>query len=222
MEQQFSNRSAQQVQPQQHAFSTPPYTVYASQPPYISANYQAAPQPQPMNYQQSTNRYTTTRQMTPNQAPTNNQLPQRRVTNAVGSAVGNTMLSQGGTMSGIPSHQRFSSASETSHTISAAPMHTFNSFTHSRPPSTELPLRMVVDAKYVGAIIGQGGSSIREITKDSKAKCVVDIQKAVRDPLGNAEKVISILGQPESCSRACTKILEVVRREMEKDGSLKG
>lgn len=52
---------------------------------------------------------------------------------------------------------------------------------------------MVVDAKYVGAIIGQGGSSIREITKDSKAKCVVDIQKAVRDPLGNAEKVAHVL-----------------------------
>lgn len=227
MEQQFSNRSAPQAQPQQHVYSTPPYTVYPSQPPYISANYQAAPQPQPINYQQSTNRYTTTRQMTPNQTlsaqtPTNNQLPQRRVTSAVGSAAGNTMLSQGGNLSGVPSHQRFSSASEASHTISAAPVHAFSSFTpHNRPLSAELPLRMVVDAKYVGAIIGQGGSSIREITRDSKARCVVDVQKAVRDPLGNAEKVISILGQPESCSRACMRILEVVRREMEKDGSLK-
>ena len=86
----------------------------------------------------------------------------------------------------------------------------------------ELPLRMVVDAKYVGAIIGQRGTCIREITKESKARCVVDVQKAVRDPLGNSEKVISILGQPESRRRACMRILEVIRQEMEKDGSLKG
>uniref|UniRef100_A0A0N5ANF7 KH domain-containing protein n=1 Tax=Syphacia muris TaxID=451379 RepID=A0A0N5ANF7_9BILA len=226
MEQQFSNRSAQQAQPQQHVYSAPPYTVYTGQPPYISANYQTAPQPQPISYQQTTNRYTATRQMTPNQnlstqsfaAPSNTQLPQRRVGSGVGSTAGNAMLP----ISGAPSHQRFSSARDASHTISAASMHAFNSYTpHNRPPLTELPLRMVVDAKYVGAIIGQRGSCIREITKDSKARCVVDVQKAVRDPLGNAEKVISILGQPESCSRACMRILEVIRQEMEKDDSLK-
>lgn len=54
----------------------------------------------------------------------------------------------------------------------------------------DMPLRIVVDAKYVGAIIGQGGSNIREITKESKARCVVDVQRAVRDPAGNAEKVM--------------------------------
>jgi transcription antitermination factor NusA-like protein len=31
---------------------------------------------------------------------------------------------------------------------------------------------MTVDAKFVGAIIGQGGSNIRQITKESKARCV--------------------------------------------------
>lgn len=43
-----------------------------------------------------------------------------------------------------------------------------------RPPlaGQDMPLRMVVDAKYVGAIIGQGGANIREITKESKARCV--------------------------------------------------
>lgn len=52
-----------------------------------------------------------------------------------------------------------------------------------------MPLRIVVDARYVGAIIGQGGSNIREITKESKARCVVDVQRAVRDLTKNAEKV---------------------------------
>lgn len=41
-----------------------------------------------------------------------------------------------------------------------------------RPNSADMPLRMVVDARLVGAIIGQGGANIREITKDSKARCV--------------------------------------------------
>lgn len=52
-----------------------------------------------------------------------------------------------------------------------------------------MPLRIVVDARYVGAIIGQGGSSIREITKESKARCVVDVQRAARDLTKNTEKV---------------------------------
>ncbi|MCP9259424.1 Insulin-like growth factor 2 mRNA-binding protein 1 [Dirofilaria immitis] len=84
----------------------------------------------------------------------------------------------------------------------------------------DMPLRIVVDARYVGAIIGQGGSSIREITKESKARCVVDVQRVARDLTKNTEKVISILGQPEGCSKACTKILEVVRKEMEKDNTI--
>ncbi len=42
----------------------------------------------------------------------------------------------------------------------------------ARPNPSDMPLRMVVDARYVGAIIGQGGANIREITKESKARCV--------------------------------------------------
>lgn len=76
---------------------------------------------------------------------------------------------------------------------------------------------MVVEAKYVGAIIGQSGNNIREITKESKARCVVDTQRIVRDNQGNIEKIISITGTPENCSKACHKILEVVYREMDKD-----
>jgi hypothetical protein len=36
---------------------------------------------------------------------------------------------------------------------------------------TDIPVRMVVDFRYVGAIIGQGGANIRDITKDCKARC---------------------------------------------------
>lgn len=31
---------------------------------------------------------------------------------------------------------------------------------------------MVVNAKFVGAIIGQNGSIIREISQETKAKCI--------------------------------------------------
>lgn len=48
---------------------------------------------------------------------------------------------------------------------------------------------MTVDAKYVGAIIGQQGNKIKEITRESKAKCIVDAQKGMRDPQGSSEKV---------------------------------
>jgi len=76
---------------------------------------------------------------------------------------------------------------------------------------------MVVSARCVGAIIGQGGANIRQITKDSKARCVVDVSRGIRDPAGNVEKVINIYGTPENSSKACAKILEVVHHEMEKD-----
>lgn len=49
---------------------------------------------------------------------------------------------------------------------------TYNNSGQGRSPNTDIPLRMVVNAKYVGAIIGQGGANIRQITKDSKARCV--------------------------------------------------
>ncbi|CAJ0942951.1 unnamed protein product, partial [Mesorhabditis belari] len=84
-------------------------------------------------------------------------------------------------------------------------------------PQQDLPLRMVVEAKFVGAIIGQGGGNIREISKESKARCVVDVARAMRDQDGTIEKVISILGQPENCTKACVKILEVIQRELEKE-----
>jgi insulin-like growth factor 2 mRNA-binding protein 1 len=88
--------------------------------------------------------------------------------------------------------------------------------------SAGLPLRMIVGARYVGAIIGQGGANIREITRDSKARCVVDVNRGLRDQGGNVEKVINIYGTPESCTKAAVKILEVVLREAAKDPANQG
>lgn len=78
---------------------------------------------------------------------------------------------------------------------------------------------MVVNAKHVGAIIGQGGSKIREITNESGARCVVDSYKSAGETGTNFEKVIAVQGQLENCVQACTKILEVVNRELEKETS---
>lgn len=82
---------------------------------------------------------------------------------------------------------------------------------------SEVALRMIVDAKYVGAIIGQQGNKIKEITRESKAKCIVDAQKGMRDPQGSSEKVILIDGTPENSTKAVVKILEVIEGEKEKE-----
>ncbi|CAI4222300.1 unnamed protein product [Auanema sp. JU1783] len=86
-------------------------------------------------------------------------------------------------------------------------------------PSNDLPLRIVIDSKHVGAIIGTAGTNIRELSKESKARVVVDAFKTVKDQQGNAEKVISIIGPGENSSKACVKIMEIVQHELEKDES---
>ncbi|KAK0417668.1 hypothetical protein QR680_013139 [Steinernema hermaphroditum] len=83
-----------------------------------------------------------------------------------------------------------------------------------------LPLRIAVNSKYVGAIIGQGGATISDISKESSARCVIDHSRNRALPVSDPalmEKIISIHGSLDACSKACIKILEVVRREMEKD-----
>lgn len=87
----------------------------------------------------------------------------------------------------------------------------------ARGTSADMPLRMVVDARFVGAIIGQGGANIREITRESKARCVVDVARGIRDQNGGMEKVINIYGQPENCSKAALRILAVVQKEAAKE-----
>uniref|UniRef100_A0A915DFA5 K Homology domain-containing protein n=1 Tax=Ditylenchus dipsaci TaxID=166011 RepID=A0A915DFA5_9BILA len=48
----------------------------------------------------------------------------------------------------------------------------------------EFPLKIVVNARYVGAIIGHGGCNIRDISKFSKARCMVDTNNSTYDESG--------------------------------------
>lgn len=108
---------------------------------------------------------------------------------------------------------------------------------------TEFPLRILVHSDMVGAIIGRGGSTIRQITQQTRARynkhcyrCVeqksiikvylpllilinsniqicsrVDVHR--KDNVGSLEKAITIYGNPENCTNACRKILEVMQQE---------
>ncbi|CBY40123.1 unnamed protein product [Oikopleura dioica] len=82
--------------------------------------------------------------------------------------------------------------------------------------SPDTPLKMLVPASVVGAIIGKGGSTVRQITqlKDSRAR--VDVHR--REGPGS-DKVATIYGAPEACGAAAIRILEIVRKE-EKDNEL--
>lgn len=61
----------------------------------------------------------------------------------------------------------------------------------------------------VGAIIGKQGGTIRQITQSSHAR--VDVHR--KDNVGSIEKPITIYGNPENCSAACAKILNVMQEE---------
>ncbi|KAM3969025.1 IGF-II mRNA-binding protein isoform 2-T2 [Aphomia sociella] len=77
----------------------------------------------------------------------------------------------------------------------------------SRP--TDFPLRLLVQSDMVGAIIGRQGSTIRLITQQSRAR--VDVHR--KDNVGSLEKAITIYGNPENCTNACKRILEVMQQE---------
>ncbi|XP_050388524.2 insulin-like growth factor 2 mRNA-binding protein 2 isoform X2 [Patella vulgata] len=72
----------------------------------------------------------------------------------------------------------------------------------------ELPLRIIVGSDYVGAIIGKQGQTIRNITSQSRAR--VDIHR--RDNHA-PETLVTIKGNPDSCSKACKEIMKVVQQE---------
>ncbi|XP_076278955.1 IGF-II mRNA-binding protein isoform X2 [Lasioglossum baleicum] len=74
---------------------------------------------------------------------------------------------------------------------------------------TDFPLRILVQSDMVGAIIGRQGSTIRQITQMTRAR--VDVHR--KDNVGAAEKAITIYGNPENCTNACKKILEVMQQE---------
>lgn len=75
----------------------------------------------------------------------------------------------------------------------------------------EFPLSILVQSEMVGAIIGRQGATIRTITQQSRAR--VDVHR--RDNAGAAEKKITIFGNPENCTSACKRILEVQQGEIE-------
>ncbi|KAF7987665.1 hypothetical protein HCN44_003528 [Aphidius gifuensis] len=74
---------------------------------------------------------------------------------------------------------------------------------------TDFPLRVLVQSDMVGAIIGRQGSTIRQITQSTRAR--VDVHR--KDNVGSLEKAITIYGNPENCTNACKKILEVMQQE---------
>jgi insulin-like growth factor 2 mRNA-binding protein 1 len=53
------------------------------------------------------------------------------------------------------------------------------------------------------------GSTIRQITQQSRAR--VDVHR--KDNVGSLEKAITIYGNPENCTMACKRILEVMQQE---------
>ena len=72
-----------------------------------------------------------------------------------------------------------------------------------------LPLRILVHSDMVGAIIGRTGSTIRTITKQTNAR--IDVHR--EESPEQQEKVITINGNPDDCSEACFRILEVIQNE---------
>ncbi|KAG7212185.1 hypothetical protein KM043_012525 [Ampulex compressa] len=74
---------------------------------------------------------------------------------------------------------------------------------------TDFPLRILVQSDMVGAIIGRQGSTIRQITQMTRAR--VDVHR--KDNVGSLEKAITIYGNPENCTNACKKILDVMEQE---------
>jgi len=74
----------------------------------------------------------------------------------------------------------------------------------------DFPLRVLVSSDMVGAIIGRGGATIRNITQQSRAR--VDVHRKLEHS-ASLEKAITVYGQPENCTAACKRILEVMEEE---------
>lgn len=87
-----------------------------------------------------------------------------------------------------------------------------------RQSTIDVPVRILVPSESVGAIIGKGGQTIRQLTQQTRAK--VDVYRG--DPMAPTtalqEKVITIRGQPENCINACREILKVMKGDAESKG----
>ena len=76
----------------------------------------------------------------------------------------------------------------------------------------DFPLRVLVSSDMVGAIIGRGGATIRNITQQSRARVDVHSYRKM-EHAPSLEKAITVYGQPENCTAACKRILEVMEEE---------
>jgi len=76
----------------------------------------------------------------------------------------------------------------------------------------DFPLRVLVSSDMVGAIIGRGGATIRSITQQSRARVDVHSYRKLEHS-ASLEKAITVYGQPENCTAACKRILEVMEEE---------
>jgi len=87
--------------------------------------------------------------------------------------------------------------------------------------AVDFPLRILVSSDMVGAIIGRGGATIRNITQESRARVDVHSRRKMEPAsgqLGQLEKAITVYGQPENCTAACKRILEVMEEEAKNVG----
>ena len=78
--------------------------------------------------------------------------------------------------------------------------------------AVDFPLRVLVSSDMVGAIIGRGGATIRNITQQSRARVDVHSYRKMEHSQSQ-EKAITVYGQPENCTAACKRILEVMEEE---------
>jgi len=83
-----------------------------------------------------------------------------------------------------------------------------NSSSNTGISRQDLPLRMIVSSDYVGAMIGKQGQTIRKITSESRAR--VDIHRRESHV---PDTMVTIKGSPDSCTKACQEIMQVVRQE---------
>merc|ERR1719336_2032535 len=81
-----------------------------------------------------------------------------------------------------------------------------------RGRSVDFPLRLLVASDMVGAIIGRGGATIRAITQQSRARVDVHSLRKLEHSAA-LEKAITVYGQPENCTAACKRIMEVMEEE---------
>ncbi|PAA52817.1 hypothetical protein BOX15_Mlig013926g2, partial [Macrostomum lignano] len=78
------------------------------------------------------------------------------------------------------------------------------------------PVRILVNSDLIGAIIGKGGETIKEITNRSKARIDVKrevVTKNIPPRKVQNSQIVFISGTPEACSAACKEILTICVNE---------